>query len=373
MATQAQRSARSRRYAPDRAPRPGQRANQRMGQQPSGGHHHPHTHAHAASRQALRLGFLLTAAILLVEVVGGLLSHSLALLSDAGHVLTDVVALGLAWFAAAQAERLPNERRTFGYHRVGILVALFNGVTLVVIALVIGFEAWRRLQSPEQVQPGIMLGAALLAIAVNLFIARRLHGGEENLNTRAALLHAIGDIGASAAVVLGAVVIALSGATWVDPVVSVAIAALIAFGSLRLIVETVNILMESTPADVSTEAVARDICQTPGVRAVHDLHVWTITSGMRALSCHCVIDDIPPSASAAILDRVTALLRDRYRIGHTTIQFESEAHGSHDGFCACEPGAAESLYCAQNCGGGLDHPDHPDHARQADHKRARLS
>ncbi|MGH2502380.1 MAG: cation diffusion facilitator family transporter, partial [Ktedonobacterales bacterium] len=194
MATQAQRSAHSRRYAPDRAPRPGQRANQRTGQQPSGSHNHPHTHTHAASRQALRLGFLLTAAILLVEVVGGLLSHSLALLSDAGHVLTDVVALGLAWFAAVQAERLPNERRTFGYHRVGILVALFNGVTLVVIALVIGYEAWQRLQSPEPVQPGIMIVAALLAIAVNLFIARRLHGGEHNLNTRVALLHAVGDI-----------------------------------------------------------------------------------------------------------------------------------------------------------------------------------
>ncbi|HEX2349080.1 MAG TPA: cation diffusion facilitator family transporter [Ktedonobacterales bacterium] len=377
MATQAQRSAKGRRPAPDRALRPGQRVSQTPGhlpdQPPSGGHNHLHTHTHAASRQALRLGFLLTAAILLVEVAGGLLSHSLALLSDAGHVLTDVVALGLAWFAAAQAERLPNERRTFGYHRVGILVALFNGVTLVVIALVIGFEAWQRLQSPEPVHPDIMIVAALLAIAVNLFIARRLHGGEHNLNTRAALLHAVGDIGASAAVVLGAVVIALSGATWVDPIISVAIAALIAFGALRLIVETVNILMESTPADISTEDVARDILQTPGVRAVHDLHVWTITSGMRALSCHCVIDDIPPSASAAILDDVTAMLRERYRIGHTTIQFESAAHESHDGFCACEPGAAESLYCAQNCGGGLDHPDHPDHARQSGHKHARLS
>lgn len=379
MATQARRSARSRRSAPDRTQRPGQQPSQKTQRPPvhtpDGGHGHSHAHAHVhvATRQALRLGFLLTAAILLIEVAGGLLSHSLALLSDAGHVLTDVVALGLAWFAAAQAERQPNERRTFGYHRVGILAALFNGVTLVVIALVIAFEAWQRLQSPEPVQPGIMLGAAALAIVVNLFIARRLHGSGENLNARAALLHAIGDIGASAAVVVGAVVIALSGATWVDPIISVAIAALIAFGSLRLIVETVNILMESTPADISTEDVARDICQTPGVRAVHDLHVWTITSGMRALSCHCVIDDIPPSASAAILDQVTDMLRSRYRIGHATIQFESEAHGSHEGFCACEPGAAESLYCAQNCGGSLDHPDHPDHARHAGRQRARLS
>jgi cobalt-zinc-cadmium efflux system protein len=363
MATQAQRAAKSRRSAPDHAQRPG-------GEHGDG---HQHTrHAHALTREALRLGFLLTVAILVVEVVGGLFAHSLALLSDAGHVLTDVIALGLAWFAAAQAERPANERRTFGYHRVGILVALFNGLTLVAIALVIGFEAWRRLQSPTSVHPGIMIAAALVAIAVNLFIARRLHGGAENLNTRAALLHAIGDIGASAAVVVGALVIALTGASWVDPVVSVAIAALIAFSALRLILETVNILMESTPKDISTEALARDICQTPGVRAVHDLHVWTITSGMRALSCHAIIDDIPPSASAAILDRVTAMLQREYRIGHATIQFESEAHGSHDGFCACEQGATDGLYCAlsaEQCA-RLDHPDHPDHAS---HSHARLS
>ena len=297
------------------------------------------------AREALRLGFLLTVAILVVEVVGGFLSHSLALLSDAGHVLTDVIALGLAWFAAAQAERPANERRTFGYHRAGILVAFFNGMTLIAIALVIAAEAYQRLRSPVDVHPGIMVGAALVAIVVNLIIARRLHGGE-GLNTRAALLHAIGDIGASAAVVIGAVVIALTGATWVDPIVSVAIAVLIAVGSLRLILETLDILMESTPSDVSTEAVARDILQVAGVRAVHDLHVWTITSGIRALSSHVIIDDIPPSASAAILDRITGMLQGRYRISHATIQFESESHESHDGYCACDPGAVGGLYCA---------------------------
>lgn len=340
MATQAQRTVNSQQPMPDHV---------HGASGARGGHG---GHSHVLTRQSLRLGFLLTAAILVVEVIGGLSSHSLALLSDAGHVFTDVIALGLAWFAAVQAERPANERRTFGYHRVGILVALFNGLTLVVIALLIAGEAYQRLRSPAAVQPGIMVGAALVAIAVNLLIARRLHGGEANLNARAALLHAIGDIGASAAVVVGALVIALTGATWVDPIISVAIAALIAFGSLRLIMETVNILMESTPADVSTEAVAHDICQMKGVRAVHDLHVWTITSGIRALSCHAVIDDIPPSASATILDRVSDMLQSRYRIGHATIQFESEAHESHDGFCACDPRSADGLYCAlspENC------------------------
>lgn len=303
-------------------------------------------HTHTFTRQALRLGFFLTAAMLLIEVIGGLLSHSLALLSDAAHVLTDVVALGLAWFAAAQAERPANERRTFGYHRVGIIVALGNGLTLVAIAIAIGVEAWQRLRAPTEVHPEIMIAAALVAIAVNLYIIWRLRGDTENLNTRASALHALGDVGASLGVIVGAVVIALTRATWVDPVVSVAIAVLIAISAVRLIREATDILLESTPRDISTPVVARDICSVQGVRAVHDLHIWQISNGLRALSCHAIIADIPPSESAAILDRVSDLLRQRYRIAHTTIQLESDLHEAHEGFCACEPGMTDGLYCA---------------------------
>lgn len=320
-------------------------------------------HAHALTRQALRLGFFLTAAMLLIEVFGGLLSHSLALLSDAAHVLTDVVALGLAWFAAAQAERPANERRTFGYHRVGIIVALGNGLTLVAIAIAIGVEAWQRLQSPTEVQPGIMIAAALVAIGVNLFIIWRLRGDTENLNTRASVLHALGDVGASLGVVIGAIVIALTRATWVDPIVSVAIAVLIAFSAVRLIREATDILLESTPRDISSPVVARDICSVQGVRAVHDLHIWQISNGLRALSCHAIIADIPPSESAAILDRVSDLLRQRYRITHTTIQLESDLHEAHEGFCACEQGMTDGLYCAltpEDLAHGHTH-DHPHH------------
>jgi len=294
----------------------------------------------------LRLGFALTVCILLIEAVGGFFAHSLALLSDAGHMLTDVVALGLAWFAAAQAGRPANDRRTFGYHRVGILTALANGVTLVVIAVVIAVEAYRRFNAPQPVEPKIMIGVALVAIALNLFIARRLHSGEENLNTRAALLHILGDVGASVAVIIGAVVIVFTGATWVDPVISVLIAALIAFGAVRVIREAVSILLESAPHGVSAPEVAHDMEAVNGVNNVHDLHVWTITSGMLALSCHAVIDDIPPSASAAILDRLTDMLRRRYAISHTTIQFESQTHAAHTGYCACQPDARNRLYCA---------------------------
>jgi cobalt-zinc-cadmium efflux system protein len=319
-------------------------------------------HDHALTRQALRLGFILTAAMLLIEVAGGLASHSLALLSDAGHVLTDVVALGLAWFAAAQAERPANERRTYGYHRVGIIVALANGLTLVVIAVAIAVEVWQRLREPQAVEPGIMIAAALVAIGVNLFIIWRLHGDNENLNTRASALHALGDVGASLGVVIGAIVIALTGATWVDPIISVAIAVLIALSAVRLIREATDILLESTPRDLSSDAVARAICSVPGISAVHDLHIWQISAGLRALSCHAIIADIPPSASAAILDQVSAMLRDQYRIGHTTIQLESDLHEAHDGYCACEPGMADSLYCAMCPDNATHDHEHSGHS-----------
>ncbi len=312
------------------------------------GGHEGHTHTHALTRQALRLGFFLTLAMLVIELAGGMLSHSLALLSDAAHVLTDVVALGLAWFAAAQAERPADGRRTFGYHRVGIIVALANGLTLVVIAIAITVEAWQRLQTPTSVEPGIMIAAALVAIAVNLFIIWRLHDDGHNLNVRASVLHALGDVGASLGVVVGAIIIALTDAAWVDPIISVAIALLIAISAVRLIREATDILLESTPRDISTQAVARDICAVEGVRAVHDLHIWQISNGLRALSCHAVIADIPPSESAAILDRVSDLLRQRYRIAHTTIQMESDLHEAHDGYCACEPSVTVGLYCLLN-------------------------
>ncbi len=296
--------------------------------------------------ERLRLAFALTLAILVVEVAGGALSHSLALFSDAGHVLTDFIALGLAWFAAVQAARPADERRTFGYHRVGILAALVNGILLVGIALVIGFEASRRLAHPQPVAPGIMLIAAACGVAINLYIARNLHGHHaSNLNVRAATLHVVGDIGASLGVIAGALAIAITGATWVDPVISALIAVLIALGAVRLGLEALNILLEATPRGLSLRDMVVDMEAVDGVSSVHDLHVWNISSGMRALSCHAVIEDIPPSASAPMLDALTEMLREKYAILHTTIQFESDSHERHEGFCACPPEGVGALYC----------------------------
>ena len=302
------------------------------------GHSHQgHNHAHGMAKKTLRLAFFLTLIILVAGLTGGILANSLALLSDAGHIVTDLFALGLAWFAAAQAERPSDERRTFGYHRVGIVVAFLNAVLLIGIAGFICYEAVQRLQHPEVVQPLIMFGSAVIAVGINLFIAFGLQKDDHNLNVRAATLHVISDIGASIGVVVAGIIILLTDWALVDPILSIAIAVLVAFSAWRLMRETMDILLESTPRGVCMTDLVKDMKHVDGVQDVHDLHVWSITSDMNALSCHVMIDNLPPTASSPILQSLTTMLNDRYQIGHTTIQFEcSTGHRS-----AC----CEGLYC----------------------------
>jgi cobalt-zinc-cadmium efflux system protein len=305
-----------------------------------------HNHAASLTQGRLRLAFLLTFLILAAEVAGGLLGNSLAVLSDAGHVVTDLFALGLAWFASAQASRPANARNTFGYHRVGILAALTNAVTLIIIAAAILIEAVMRLAHPEPVQPVVMFLAAGVGIGVNLLIAFGLRGADEdNLNVRGALLHVLGDVGASVGVVVAGVIILLTGWTLADPILSVGIAALISVSAFRLVREAIGILMEATPRGISMPVLISDMRGVKGVRGVHDLHVWSITRGVRALSCHAIIDDLPPSGSAPILDRISRMLLQKYQIDHATIQFESAAHSGHKGHCAC---TSDALYCDLN-------------------------
>jgi cobalt-zinc-cadmium efflux system protein len=299
---------------------------------------HQHNHTHGMAKQTLRLAFFLTIVILAAELIGGFVGNSLALLSDAGHVVTDIFALGLAWFATVQAERPANARKTFGYHRVGILAALVNAVTLIVIALVISWEAVQRLQHPEPVQPLVMFLAAGIGIAVNLFIGFGLQREGHSLNVRAATLHVFGDVAASVGVILAGILILLTGWTLADPLLSVAIAVLIAVGAWRIIRETTDILLEGVPRDISLSALVTDMKGIKGVQDVHDLHVWSIASGMYALSCHTLIDDLPPSGSSPILQSLTTMLEEKYHIGHTTIQFECN---NHKGAC-CE---MDGLYC----------------------------
>ncbi len=318
------------------------------------GHVHNHDHTHGMAKESLRTAFFLTCVILLASVIGGLLAHSLALLSDATHTLTDLLALGMAWFAAEQAERPANEYKTFGYHRVGILAALLNAITLLLIALVIFWEAIQRFQHPEPVEPLIMFGSATIAIAINLFIGFGLSKDEHNLNVRAAALHVFGDVGVSAAVIVAGVIVLLTGWTFVDPLLSVAVALLLAFGTRGIIRETTNILLESVPKHISLKDLVADIQKVTGVEAVHDLHVWSVSSGVSALSCHVLIDNLPLSESTHILHVINDLLRERYRIDHATIQFECS---QNQATCRCD---SNGCYCCFEL--SVTHHDDHDHS-----------
>jgi cobalt-zinc-cadmium efflux system protein len=272
---------------------------------------------------ALKRALVLTCLVLVVEFAGGLISHSLALLSDAGHVLTDVFALGLAWFAVEQAKRPADQRRSYGYHRVSILAALVNSVTLIVIVIAIAVEAVRRLASPEPVQGGIVIATALVGIAINAFVILGLRGDTHSLNMRAAMIHVAGDLGASAGVVVAGIVILLTGWLYIDPLLSLAIAVLIAFGAWRIVRETVNLLLEGTPAEIDLAKVTREITGTERVTSMHDLHVWALSSDEVALSVHVVVGDCPLAEAEHVVRDLEHRLCERFAIGHTTIQVES--------------------------------------------------
>jgi len=332
----------------------------------SDGHSHSgHNHTHGLARNSLRLAFFLTLIILLAEVVGGLLANSLALLSDAGHVVTDIFALGLAWFATVQAERPPNARKTFGYHRVGILAALVNAVTLIVIAFAIILEAAQRFQHPEKVQPQIMFLAAGIGIIINLIIGFGLFKEASNLNVRAAMLHVFGDVGASAAVIVAGVIILFTGWTFIDPLLSVGIAVLIAIGAWRILRETTDILLESVPKGVSMPGLVKDMKSIEGIQNVHDLHVWSITSNMYALSCHALIADLPQSDSSVILHSLNTMLSEKYHIGHVTIQFECDPH--QETYCA-----VNGLYCHMEMGENCNH-NHAERSGTSLYKEKRVA
>jgi cobalt-zinc-cadmium efflux system protein len=279
---------------------------------------------HMSRRGAtLKRALALTCLILAVEFAGGLASHSLALLSDAGHVLTDVFALGLAWFAVEQAKRPADQRRSYGYHRVSILAALVNAVTLIVIVIAIAYEAIRRLMHPEPVAGAVVIATALVGIAINTYVAFGLRGDSKSLNLRAALLHVTGDIAASAGVVVAGAVILFTGWLYIDPILSLGIAVLIAFGAWRIVRETVNLLLEGTPRDIDLTAITSEIDATELVSGTHDLHVWALSSDEMALSCHVVIEDCPLGDAEHMVRDLESRLCSRFDIGHTTIQVES--------------------------------------------------
>ncbi len=274
-------------------------------------------------KRQLRNALFLAAGYLLAEVIGGLLTNSLALLADAGHMLSDVAALGLSWFALWMAERPAGPQQTYGYYRTEILAALANGAALVAVAFFVFAEAIRRLRHPPEVLGAPMMAIAAGGLLVNLASAWLLAPSRhQNLNVRGAWLHvvmdALGRLGALAACAAVWVV----GWNWVDPAVSLLIGGLIIYSSWRLLKESVAVLMEIAPRAIDVDQVRQTILQSPGVLDVHDLHVWTITSGMDSLSAHVVVAD--GQAPDSVLRRLRDALRQRFGISHVTLQLEPE-------------------------------------------------
>ena len=282
-------------------------------------------------QRVLRLSLLATIAYVVLTLLAGLRAHSLALVSEAGHNASDALAIVLSFVAVWFQTRPATDRKTFGYQRAGVLAAFLNALTLILIAVWIAVEAVHRLNTPAQVQPRIMMYVAATGVLMNGLIAAMLWRVSDDVNIRSVFIHMLGDTLSTAAVIAGGLAILLTSATWIDPSLSLAIAALILWSSLAIVRETLNILLEGTPRGISLIDIRTTLSAIEGVEDVHDLHVWSLASNSHALSSHVTIADIPPSESNLILDRINGVLRERFRIYHTTLQFEhvvcETAHG----------------------------------------------
>ncbi len=300
-----------------------------------GHHHHP-----LPVGSKLKYGIIISIGILAAEVVGGLLSNSLALLSDAGHVFADIAALSLSWYGVRQAERPATSRMTFGYHRVGVLIALTNALTIIGIVGVIFYEAYQRWQHPPEVNSLLMLSVAAVGLIANMFVAFWLRQEQRtNLNVRSAFWHAMGDALASVGVIIGGIIIMLTGWFIVDPIISVLIGIIIALAAWGILREGLRVLLEAAPPGVNIPDMVKAMNQIPGVKDVHDVHVWSITPEIHSMSCHVLIDDLPISKAADIRRQIEEAVRQKFHIEHTALQLECQNCGCDDLFCklAFEP------------------------------------
>jgi cobalt-zinc-cadmium efflux system protein len=286
-------------------------------------HHHDHHYHRADDRRRMVIVLVLNLVLLVVGVVGGLVFNSLALLADAGHVLTDVVAIGLALFAAWMATRPSGPQQTFGYRRGEILAALFNGFTLVAVAVFVFVEAIVRLSDPPDVVGAGVLVIGLASLVGNGVATLVLMGGDrENVNLEGVLRHTAADALGSLGVIVAGLLVITTGWDQADPIISMGIAVLILLGSWRLLREPFNVLMESAPEGIDVQEVGQAMCSVPGVREVHDLHVWTVTSGFPALAAHIRSD--PSESPDEVRERLEAILHERFGLDHTTLQVMPE-------------------------------------------------
>jgi cobalt-zinc-cadmium efflux system protein len=296
------------------------------------GHSHDHSATLTGRRMSLSIG--VTLGFVVLEGVTGYFAHSLSLLSDAGHNFADALALIFSWYGLRMARRPSTAQRTYGYHRVGILAALVNSVSLVVISLLIFWEAVGRFRDPEPVHSTPMIVVALIAVLMDILISVWLRdAAKHDLNVRSAYLHMVGDAVSAAGVVVAGLIIAFTGASIADPVVSILIGLLILWSSWGILKESVNVLLEGIPKGVDMSKVEETIGSVHGVLAVHDLHVWTVGSGMICCSCHIMVDEQSVRSGENVLRAVTHKLEHEFGIAHTTIQVEVEGCDPNDMYC----------------------------------------
>lgn len=321
---------------------------------------HDHDHSSTSSQQRLGIALILTTSYMVVEIVGGILFNSLALLADAGHMLSDVMALGLSWVALQIGKRAPTDTHTFGFKRTEILAALFNGVALWAIVGIIFYEAAYRFFSPQVVQGTGMMTVAAVGLAVNLIMAALLfRSRRENLNIKGAFLHVVSDALGSTGALVAAVIIIMTGHNWVDPLVSVLIGILVLYASWGLVKESVRILMEGVPTGVDIREIEEKMVQLEGVCCVYDLHVWSITSNRHALSAHVVLLDGQADRDR-VLTELNKILEERFHIDHTTIQLEA----SHDMRPTCDRMFCRPGTSCPESAGRIDNSDpRPGHLR----------
>jgi len=283
---------------------------------------HVHAPPTAKMQSVLRFSLAATLIYVLVTLVAGLRAHSLALVSEAGHNASDAVALLLSFVAVHFQSRPATDRKTFGYQRAGVLAAFLNALALIVISVWIGFEAIHRFMEPVHAQPRVMMIVAAAGVVMNGAIALLLWRVSHDVNIRSVFVHMLGDTLSTAAVIVGGAAILFTGSSWIDPALSLGIAAMILWSSVAIVRETLNILLEGTPRGLSLVEIRARLEEIEGVEDIHDLHVWSLGSQTHALASHVIIADIPPSESARILEEIKGVLLKSFHIHHTTIQFE---------------------------------------------------
>jgi cobalt-zinc-cadmium efflux system protein len=286
-----------------------------------GGHSHAHLPAEGLTG-ILGAAVVATFVLVAVELIAGYAGHSIALISDAVHNLTDVPTLVISWLAMRWAKRPPTAEKTYGYHRSGILAAFVNAMLLAILSLFLIYESVARLRHPVEVQTGIMLWVSLFALVINGGITLAVHSGRRDLNIRGVWIHNLGDALSNVAIVVGALCIRWTGAVWIDPVIGIGIGAMVLWSGTGILRESSHILLEGLPREMRLDTVATAVLRVEGVQEVHDIHIWTLGTDLTALSCHVRIPDMHMEDSEKILEQVREVLARGFKITHTTIQFE---------------------------------------------------